>query len=299
MIRSMTGFGTGKSESAGALVRIDVKTVNHKYLDLHVRLPAEHQGLEATIRKAVSERLARGRVDVTVSVERARSQLRIEADSDFIGAYLELVRSLQRQFPITGELSIESITRVPGAIRVSAAEASEEEDLALVAQVENAVEQALSGVVRMRALEGEALRQDLSGRLAVIRESLGVIGRNADVLVAHYRERLVKRVGELAPSITLDSGRLEMEALIYADKSDIAEEITRLASHLDQFEAALGQGEEAGKRLDFLLQEMNREVTTILSKSSGLNQSAALIGEAAIRSKVEIDKLREQVQNVE
>jgi uncharacterized protein (TIGR00255 family) len=295
----MTGFGTGKSESAGALVRIDVKTVNHKYLDLHVRLPAEHQGLEATIRKAVSERLARGRVDVTVSVERARSQLRIEADSDFIGAYLELVRSLQRQFPITGELSIESITRVPGAIRVSAAEASEEEDLALVAQVENAVEQALSGVVRMRALEGEALRQDLSGRLAVIRESLGVIGRNADVLVAHYRERLVKRVGELAPSITLDSGRLEMEALIYADKSDIAEEITRLASHLDQFEAALGQGEEAGKRLDFLLQEMNREVTTILSKSSGLNQSAALIGEAAIRSKVEIDKLREQVQNVE
>lgn len=182
---------------------------------------------------------------------------------------------------------------------MSAAEASEEEDLALVAQVENAVEQALSGVVRMRALEGEALRQDLSGRLAVIRESLGVIGRNADVLVAHYRERLVKRVGELAPSITLDSGRLEMEALIYADKSDIAEEITRLASHLDQFEAALGQGEEAGKRLDFLLQEMNREVTTILSKSSGLNQSAALIGEAAIRSKVEIDKLREQVQNVE
>jgi uncharacterized protein (TIGR00255 family) len=299
MIQSMTGFGSGRSESPQVVVRADVKTVNHRYLDVHVRLPAEFQSLEAPIRKTVSNRLRRGRVDLTVSIERAHKRVLVEADAELISAYVQLVRSLQREFPISGELTLDAISKVPGAISVSPAEASDEEDRALLAQVEETVGQALSQLVGMRTREGEALDRDLVARIGRNRQSLTAIRDAAALLVEHYRDRLVARLTELAPAVELDSGRLEMEALIYADKSDIAEELTRLQSHMDQFEATLRGSEEAGKRLDFLLQEMNREVTTILSKTSGLARSGTTIGEAAIDMKVEIDKLREQVQNVE
>jgi len=299
MIQSMTGFGSGRSETAQAAVSVEVKTVNHRFLDVNVRVPADLQPLETMIRKKAGDRLRRGRVDVFVRVERRGEGVRLEADPELIASYVDLVRDLKRQFPISGDLTIDAISRVPGAINVSRAEVSAGEQETLLGQVEEAVEKALYGVVEMRRQEGEALVRDLMARTGRIRSHLERIRDEAKVLVRHYQERLTARLAEMAPSVELDRGRLEMEALIYADKSDIAEELTRLESHLNQFDAAMDRGEESGKRLDFLLQEMNREVTTILSKTSGLNQSGAAIGEAAIDSKVEIDKLREQVQNVE
>jgi uncharacterized protein (TIGR00255 family) len=299
MIQSMTGFGSGRQETSLAVCVVDVKTVNHKHLDLHVRLPGEFQSLEPTVRKCVTRRLRRGRVDVSVGVERVRKGVRVEADPDIVSSYVEAVKSLQRQFPITGELTVDAISRVPGAISISGADLSDEDEQALRQQVEVAVDQALTRLIEMRRTEGEALVRDLAGRIKCIRENLTRIRDGADLLVTHYRERLEARLRELAPSIEVDSNRLEVESLIYADKSDITEEITRLNSHLDQFETTMRADGEAGKRLDFLLQEMNREVTTILSKTSGLNASGAAIGEAAVNNKVEIDKLREQVQNVE
>lgn len=299
MIQSMTGFGASRREGTVATIAIDVKTVNHKYLDLHIRLPLEYQSLEAPIRKALGRQLRRGRVDVAVSIAPARKAVRVNADSELIGAYVELMRDLQRQFPISGDLSVDAVARIPGAITVAGTSASPEEHEALLAEVDQTVEEALAQLVTMRRREGEALKEDMSARLAQIRGHLETIRAGATDLVVHYRERLIARLADLASGVQIDSGRLEVEALIYADKSDITEEITRLGSHLDQFDTVLASDEEAGKRLDFLLQEMNREATTILSKTSGLNQSGAAIGAAAIEIKVEIDKLREQVQNVE
>jgi uncharacterized protein (TIGR00255 family) len=299
MILSMTGFGSSRVEGPNLSVSVEAKTVNHRYLDVHVRLPVEFQSLEPRVRKVVSSRLRRGRVDIFIKIERARSHVRIEADPDLISAYVDLVRDLQSKFPIAGELTVEGVSKLPGAIQVLGSEPSKEEQDALVQSVEQATLEAVHQVRQMRAREGEALVVDLKGRLESIRRNLGTIRQCSAALIEHYRELLMKRVAELAPNLTVDSNRIEVEALIHADKSDIAEEITRLESHLDQFGATLGKKAEAGKRLDFLLQEMNREVSTILSKTSGLNQTGASIGESGIDIKVEIDKLREQVQNIE
>jgi uncharacterized protein (TIGR00255 family) len=295
----MTGFGSGRREGPDSVVTVEVKAVNHRYLDVHVRLPGEFQSLEPVVRKKLGASLSRGRVDVTLGVERGRRGVRVEADPELIEAWVDLIRDLQRQFHVSGEVTVESLTRLPGAISVTGQEPSEEEDRALVALVEEALDQALGRLVGMRRAEGEALGKDLLGRTARMRANLGAIREAAPLLISHYRERLAARMAELSPPGVLESGRLEAEALVYADKSDITEEITRLESHLDQFDAAMEGEDETGKRLDFLLQEMNREVTTILSKTSGLSGPGTRIGEAAIENKVEIDKLREQVQNVE
>jgi len=299
MIRSMTGFGSSRVERPNLSISIEAKTVNHRYLDVHVRLPAEFQSLEPVVRKVVSSRLRRGRVDVFIKIDRARSDVRIDADPDLISAYVDLVRDLQSRFPISGELSVETVSKLPGAIQVSGSGLSKEEQEVLVEGVEAATLEAVEQVHQMRAREGEALVADLKGRLESIRRNLGTIRQCSAALLEHYRELLVKRVSELAPNLTVDSNRIEVEALIHAEKSDIAEEIIRLESHLDQFADIVGKDAEAGKRMDFLLQEMNREVSTILSKTAGLNQTGASIGDSGIDIKVEIDKLREQVQNIE
>jgi len=280
-------------------VSVEAKTVNHRYLDLHVRLPPEFQSLEPVVRKAVSSGLRRGRVDVFVRIERTRSNTTVESDPELIATYVGLFKDLQSRFPISGELTVDALSRLPGAIQVSSAEPDEAEEKAMRAAVEKATLKAVEQVRQMRIQEGEALVADLKGRLDTIRRNVEVIAGSATELIQHYRELLTNRVAELAPNLSVDSNRLEVEALIHAEKSDIAEEITRLGSHLDQFSGVLGKEAEAGKRLDFLLQEMNREVSTILSKTSGLNQTGSSIGEAGINIKVEIDKLREQVQNIE
>jgi uncharacterized protein (TIGR00255 family) len=299
MILSMTGFGSSRAETPNVSVSVEAKTVNHRYLDLHVRLPSEFQSLEPVVRKVASSRLKRGRVDIFIKIERTQSDVRIDSDPDLIGAYVDLVKDLQARFPIAGELTVEAVTKIPGAIQVLGREPSKDEQDALIACVERATLDAVDQVRDMRAREGEALVADLKGRLDSIRRNLRTISECATALLEHYRTLLTERVAVLAPNLDVDSNRLEVEALIHAEKSDIAEEITRLDSHLDQFGGTLDKDAEAGKRLDFLLQEMNREVSTILSKTSGLNQTGASIGESGIDIKVEIDKLREQVQNIE
>ena len=299
MILSMTGFGSGRVEIPDLTISVEAKTVNHRYLDLHIRLPSEFQSLEPVVRKAVSGKLRRGRVDVFVKIELRKEQVQMEANPELIESYVELVRNLQRRFPITGELTLETISRLPGAITVSGDDLTSEDRESLSENLEKAALAAIEQVYEMRTKEGQALVEDLEQRIETIRRNLETIRQGATGLLQHYRELLIDRVSELAPNLSVDSSRLEVEALIHAEKSDIAEEITRLESHLDHFSGITSRESEAGKRLDFLLQEMNREITTILSKTSGLNQSGVALGEAAIEIKVEIDKLREQVQNIE
>ncbi len=299
MISSMTGFGSSRVESANVAISVEAKTVNHRYLDLNVRLPSEFQNLEPVVRKAASSKLNRGRVDIFVKIELTSAAVKIVADSTLIAEYVELAKDLQSRFPISGELTLEAVSRIPGAIQVIGGDPNRQEQAALAEYVETATREALDQVCEMRRKEGEALVTDFKGRLETIRGHLDTIGQSATALLQHYRQLLTRRLEVLAPNLAVDSNRVEVEALIHAEKSDIAEEVTRLESHLDQFGAVLDKRAEAGKRLDFLLQEMNREISTILSKTSGLNQTGGSIGQAGIDIKVEIDKLREQVQNIE
>ena len=299
MIYSMTGFGSGRVEVSNLTVSVEAKTVNHRYMDLHVRMPSEFQSLESVVRRAVTDNLRRGRVDLFIKIDLTREEVQMEADEGLIASYIDLTRRLQSKFSLGGELTLEAISKFPGAIKMTNDGLSGELLKFVRQHVEGATREAIGQVRDMRLTEGEALVADLDRRIGRITQNLSTIEGGATLLTQHHRESLVTRVAELAPDLKLDSNRLEIEALMYAEKSDIAEEITRLRSHLDQFSGLKTRQEEAGKRMDFLLQEMNREVTTILSKTSGINQVGAEIGQAAVDIKVEIDKMREQVQNIE
>jgi uncharacterized protein (TIGR00255 family) len=213
---------------------------------------------------------------------------------------VEMMSGLKTRYPLQGDLTLEMVTRLPGLVSISSSDLSPEELDLIGRTLGEATDSALAQLRQMRIVEGQALMADINRRLANIDRHLQTILAHAKDFVEHYRQQLIARVSELAPQLVAESGhRLETEALLYAERSDIAEETTRLRSHLDQFAGLKEVQDEAGKRMDFILQEMNREVTTILSKTSGLNELGVGIGQSAIEIKVEIEKLREQVQNIE
>jgi uncharacterized protein (TIGR00255 family) len=300
MIYSMTGFGSARAEAPNLSVLVEIKSVNHRYLDIHTKIPSEYQNFENVIRQKISAGFKRGRLDVFVRIDYKRENIKLDVNHDLIQAYVEMIAGLKRTFPIQGDLTLEMITRLPGLVTVSTSDLSRTELDLLGEKIGEATNTALQQLKQMRITEGQSLMADIDARLANIERHLQTILTRAKDFVEHYRQQLITRVNELAPQLVADSGhRLETEALLYAERSDIAEETTRLRSHLDQFAGLKQLQDEAGKRMDFILQEMNREVTTILSKTSGLNELGAGIGQSAIEIKVEIEKLREQVQNIE
>ena len=300
MIYSMTGFGSARAEAPNLSVLIEIKSVNHRYLDAHIKIPGEYQNFENVIRQKISGAFKRGRIDAFVRIDYKRENIKLDVNHNLIGAYVNMMSELKNMYAVHGDLTLEMITRLPGLITISSSDLSNEELGLIEKKLGEATEAALAQLKQMRITEGEALMADVDRRIANIDRHLQTILAHAKDFVEHYRQQLIARVTELAPQLVADSGhRLETEALLYAERSDIAEETTRLRSHLDQFAGLKKLQDEAGKRMDFILQEMNREVTTILSKTSGLNELGAGIGQAAIDIKVEIEKLREQVQNIE
>jgi uncharacterized protein (TIGR00255 family) len=300
MITSMTGFGSARTEGPNLTVLVEIKSVNHRYIDIHTKIPGEFQGFENQIRQRIGTTFKRGRFDVFVRIDYKRNATRLEANESLIRAYADLQERLNRQFSIRGGLTLDMLSKVPGLITIADSDLAPDELAQISAAIDGSTTEACRKLAEMRALEGQALMRDIDGRLKSIAGHLGTIGAGADGFVEHYRAQLVARIAELAPELVTSSGhRLETEALLYAERSDVTEEITRLRSHLDQFAGLKNLNDEAGKRMDFILQEMNREVTTVLSKTSGLNERGAAIGQAAIEIKVEIEKLREQVQNIE
>ena len=292
MIRSMTGFGRGTSEGDGTRVFVDVRTVNNRNLDVHVRIPQELAGLELPVKKQVQATFKRGRVDVTVAVERA-AQSSFALNRDAVRAYLGALGALKEEFGLSGEPTLELIARLPGVVQTSGQTA--EVDGAVAESVRGAVAAALAQLVAMREAEGRELEAEMARRLDIIETLVPGIESRAGELPGLYRERLEKRIAELTRGKPMDETRLAQEAAYLAERSDIAEEVARLRSHTGQFRQTItGDGAEAGKRLDFLLQEMNREANTILSKSGDLQ-----ISDSAITIKTEVERLREQVQNVE
>jgi uncharacterized protein (TIGR00255 family) len=293
-MKSMTGYGKAMVAGDDFSVSVDLKTVNNRFLDIHLRVGSELASLEPSIKKRITTRLSRGRVDVTVSMERV-AQIAYEINRPLIAGYVSALKQLQQDFSIGGELDINVIARIPGALQPARNGIDERMTVAL----EQALDQALDELERMREQEGEALKNELRDRVNKIESLVPVIEASAAGLADAYRLRLQKRIGELlnrggGQVVEVDPVRLAQEVAYLADRSDVSEEMVRLRSHLSQFQEALDAPREAGKMLDFLLQELNREANTTLSKSTDL-----VIKEAGLGIKAEVEKLREQVQNVE
>jgi uncharacterized protein (TIGR00255 family) len=300
MIYSMTGFGSSRAEAPNLSVLVEIKSVNHRYLDLHIKMPGEYQTFENILRQKISGAFKRGRLDVFVRIDYKRESIKLDVNHNLIRAYVDMMSELKTLYAIHGDLTLEMITRLPGLVTISGSDLSTEEQELIGQKLAEGADRAMAQLKEMRITEGQSLMADIDRRIANIDRHLQTVLAHAKDFVEHYRQQLIARVSELAPQLVADSGhRLETEVLLYAERSDIAEETTRLRSHLDQFAGLKNLQDEAGKRMDFILQEMNREVTTILSKTSGLNELGVGIGEAAIEIKVEIEKLREQVQNIE
>jgi uncharacterized protein (TIGR00255 family) len=292
-MKSMTGFGRGSADGEHFNVAVDLKTVNNRFLDVHMRLGAELSAVEALVKRRISARLSRGRVDTNITFERT-GEVAYELNRPLIAGFISALRTMQQEFALTGEPDINIIARLPGAMQPLRDGISDE----MIAGVERAVDEALDELERMRTREGEALAAEMRTRLDEIEQHIPTVEDAAGGLVEAYRGRLQKRIGELlareGQSIDVDPGRLAQEVAYLADRSDISEEIARLKSHLSQFREALESEGETGKRLDFILQELNREANTVLSKSTDLT-----IKDAALAIKAAVEKLREQVQNVE
>ena len=289
----MTGFGRGAAAGENFSVAVDLKTVNNRFLDVHLRMGSELAALEAQVKRRIGARLSRGRVDASITFERT-GEVAYELNRPLIAGFISALRSMQQEFEIAGEPDINVLARLPGAMQP----VRDGIDETMIAGVERAMDEALEELEQMREREGEALAAEMGARLDEISQQVPIIEAAAATLVDNYRARLQKKIGELVARegqvIELDQGRLAQEVAYLADRSDISEEIARLKSHLVQFREALASEGETGKRLDFLLQELNREANTVLSKSTDL-----LVKDAGLAIKGAVEKLREQVQNVE
>src|SRR6185295_3547643 len=292
-MKSMTGYGRGSADGPTFSLSVDLKTVNNRFLDVHLRLSGELAALEPVIKRQIGARLSRGRVDVSINFEKT-AQTAYEINRPLIAGYVNALRGMQKEFNIGGELDINVLARLPGALQPSREGLSDE----VVAGIEKAVAEGLDQLEKMRAEEGETLRREMAERIDKIDALVPTIESAAAGLVDAYRTRLQKRIGELLSRngqlVEIDPARLAQEVAYLSDRSDVSEEMVRLRSHLAQFSEALNAPGETGKMLDFLLQELNREANTTLSKSTDL-----AIKEAALAIKAEVEKLREQVQNVE
>ncbi|HYD40483.1 MAG TPA: YicC/YloC family endoribonuclease [Anaeromyxobacter sp.] len=291
MIRSMTGFGAGRGSVNGEEVDVEVRSVNHKYCEVKARLPRELSALEHEVVRTVKDRLARGGVDVAVRRTSAASLVAPRVDVNLAESYARAFAEVQARLGLPGSVTLADVISAEGVVRLD----ERAVDLDLVGEaLRRGLAQALSQLVAMRAREGEALGRDLLARLDELERIVGRVFVLAPQAVEQYRTRLSERIAELTRGLPVDPARLAQEVAVFADRTDVAEEITRLRSHVGQVRALLSSTEPAGRKLDFLVQEMHREANTIGSKSQN-GEIAALV----VALKAEIERMREQVQNVE
>jgi uncharacterized protein (TIGR00255 family) len=291
MIRSMTGFGAGRGSAGAEELDVEIRSVNHKYCEVKVRLPRELAALEVDAAKAVRERLARGGVDVAVRRAGGSGAVAPRVDAPLAEAYAQAFSEVKARLGLAGAVTLADVVGAEGVVRL------EERALDLDAAREAlrvALAAAIDALVAMRAREGEALGRDLAARLEAVEALVARAAALVPHAVEHHRARLAERVQELTRGMALDPARLAQEVALFADRTDVTEEVTRLRSHVAQARALLGGAEPAGRKLDFLVQEMHREVNTVGSKSQ-----SAEIASIVVSAKAEIERLREQVQNVE
>jgi uncharacterized protein (TIGR00255 family) len=297
---SMTGYAQARGESGGWAIRVSVKSVNHRFLDIRFRLPEGFDVYELRLRQIIREKIHRGHLDVNVNVQLG-SAAPVQVNRDLLQAYRYAAEDLKTQMGSSAELDIVSLLRLPGVIGGlgSALPESEEEQEALGAALEGCLREALNKLDEMRHAEGRHLAEELRMRVVRIGDQADQVRNLAVTLTPAFARRLQSRLKELLNGTNIEPARLAQEAALLAERSDISEELDRLRSHLQQFAKLLDGAGELGKKLDFLLQEMHREANTMLSKTPGVESEALAITGLSLEIRAEIEKLREQVQNIE
>jgi TIGR00255 family protein len=290
----MTGYGRGECSQDGFKVTVELSSVNRKQTEISVTMPRELELLEAQIRDVINRHVARGRLTVRVTLHAAAGNVsaRMHLNTELAKAYARELTKLSKQLKLTGPVTLDHLVRAPGVFQTDQ-QLAEEEDF--WPAVEKALKKALDGLLKMREREGQHLEQDLAERISIMRKAASQIRKQAPKVAERYREQLMERIRNAGlESPAPDDERLLKEVVYFADRSDITEELTRLQSHFKQFDDCLNSKEPIGRTLDFLAQEMNREVNTIGSKAND-----SLISREVVTLKAELEKFREQAQNVE
>jgi uncharacterized protein (TIGR00255 family) len=290
----MTGFAQVKGHINDQLAfTLSLKSVNHRFLDLHLRMPSDTDALEMKVRRVLKEKLARGHVELTFSMERGSSN-GFALNRQVVGGYVDAFRAAAREFGIAADPDLNAVLKMPGALEGSV-EADEEH---VEAAVLPKLEEAIAKLDHMRADEGKAIDRELRDRIGRLSKATAEVDKVRTVVLKAYMDKLQSRMTELMGS-QANPDRILQEAALMAERSDIQEEVVRMQTHIQHFLQHMEGGKEVGKKLDFLLQEMGRESNTLLSKTSGIAGEALKITEYGLAMKAEIEKLREQVQNVE
>lgn len=294
----MTGYSAGRSDEPEFSIAVSIKSINHRFLDLQIKLPAGLDPVEPALRRLIREHVTRGHVEFVVNVERAGAS-HLQLNRKLLDAYMAAYDEMRKTYGFTSDPDLVALLRVPGVVGGANGGFSSEELARLQPALERLAVQILDGLNQMRVQEGAALERDVRSRLSRLREFLSAIECLAGRVPELCRRRLEKRILELAEGAELDAGRLSQEVVYLASRSDIAEEVTRFRSHLDQTDSLLDGAVEAGKKLDFLLQEMNREANTMLAKTTDVPEIGPELARQAIDVRTEVEKLREQAQNIE
>lgn len=292
MLKSMTGFGRAELSVGSRDIIVEIKSVNHRYFEFSCRTSRGYSFLEDKLKKYVGERVSRGKVDMYVGItENDDTAVEVELNRPLASGYIEAMRTLANEYKIREDISVSVLSRFGDIFQISRPPADEE---AVFSDVKVAVDAALAQFIAMREAEGEKLKADILGRAETIIGIVGEIEARSPVTVQEYRDRLYQKLSEVLQSANIDDQRILTEAAIFADKVAVDEETVRLRSHFDQMKRFLDSGEPVGRKLDFIVQEMNREANTIGSK---VNDSA--LAHKVVDIKGELEKIREQVQNIE
>jgi uncharacterized protein (TIGR00255 family) len=288
----MTAFGRGEAEAGGFRFTVEVRSVNHRFCDIQAKLPRKYGHFEEAIRKRVASSFSRGRIEVTVTADEALEKTEhLTVDLELTKTYVRLLRSLQEELCLGGDIGLEALLTFRDIFMVREDEETRERAWAVLAEALNG---AIKGCLRMRAEEGAAIAADFFRRLRLLDELVGEIQARAPVVIQETKDRIRERIQMLLGDVPLDEARLAQEAAILADKSDITEELVRLRSHLQQFRDQCQTDGPRGRQLEFLLQEIHREINTVGSKANDL-----VVAQRVIHAKAELERVREQVQNVE
>lgn len=294
MIKSMTGFGRSEYNDGKRNIIVEIKTVNHRYADISVRMPRRYSFVEDKVKNTIKEKIKRGKIDVSIMVENlTENDVNIKLNTMIAQQYYDNLKELQRQFDVTGDITLQYLAGMPDVLKAIPDVDDEEEMTECILEP---VREAAANLESMRMVEGEKLAQDLIMRGDIIKDLVDQIEERAELVPKAYTEKLRERIQELiGNSVTVPEDRILVEAAIFADKCNITEELTRLRSHMDQMKSIIVKSSQPdGKKLDFLVQEMNREANTIGSKANDITVTNLML-----QVKAEIEKIREQVQNIE
>lgn len=292
MIKSMTGFGRAVAETDGYVITVEIKSVNHRYFEFTSRIPRQYGFLDDKLKSYINSRVSRGKVECYVSIDALNTEAaQVVVNNTLASAYVSALKELSKNYDLKEDFGASTVARFQDVLVVKKADEDEEK---IWSYVKSVTDTALDKFIAMRTVEGEKMKNDISSRADYILSCVEYIEKRSPETVKEYNDKLVERVHDLIGDVSLDEGRVIQEVAIYADKVAVAEETVRLRSHLDQLKAFINADEPVGRKMDFLVQEINRETNTIGSKANDVD-----IARKVVDIKAEVEKIREQIQNIE